>query len=46
MAWMPRILAFALIGSGFYFLTFNTIQDLTVGIMLIFIGSNLMIMAR
>ncbi len=46
MALFPKILALALIGSGFYFLTFNTIQDLTVGIMLIFIGAGLMMMAR
>ena len=46
MAWLPIIIALALMGAGFYFLAFNTIQDLTVGIMLVFLGAGLMMMAR
>lgn len=46
MAWFPRMLALALISGGFYFLSHNNIPELVMGIILIFVGSCLLMIAR
>jgi multisubunit Na+/H+ antiporter MnhC subunit len=43
---IPKLLAFAFMGVGFYLLSFDNLPEITIGLVIIVIGAGLLMIAR